>query len=61
MWFSSPVYDIDATVEEFCTKYKLDGDILEGLKKLRFELGDNLAQVSKESWKEAGYVKLTWA
>ena len=46
---SSPVCDIDATVEEICTKYKLDGDNPEGLKKLRFELGDKLTRVSEES------------
>ena len=58
---SSPVYDIDATVEDLCAKYKLDGDILEGLKRLRFELGDNLTWVAEESWKEARFVTLTWA
>lgn len=48
------------SLEDFCTKFKINETTQAGLVTLGFEIGDDLSSVKETDWKEAGIPPLTW-
>jgi hypothetical protein len=56
---SSPVSNAD-DLATWCAKYKLDDDILGGLERLGFRIGDALDVITEQDYTEVGLKKLQW-
>jgi len=56
---SSPVSNAGDLVG-WCAKYKLDGNVLVGLEKLCFRIGDGLYVIMEQDYMGVGLMKLQW-
>ena len=57
---SSPPHADTGSLEHFYQSFQIAPDVQEGLKRLGFQIGDDLLQVSMEDVKEVGIKVLDW-
>jgi hypothetical protein len=47
------------SLEDFCSQYGLSDVVCAALEKMQFEPGDDLSQLSDQSWVDAGLAQLS--